>query len=463
MVAVCLTAPACRTTCWEAPKQAAPKEEIENVPTENETVRRMRNIIIPKVAFHAPDTISDAVNFFKQASREFDQPEIPLEERGIDFSLRLPRIGVPPVTRGSDDPLGGIPVMTNAVPVIPALDARSISLRDALDLVCDVTDMKFRILENGCVVVMPKDAVEPDCGLPVRMFSVWPSLVDAVRFEADERRGDSGDDGNTSMPAVDADQNWKLFFSRKGVTWPEDDGASITYLSVIGRLRVENTPENLDLIYEILEEVNVPLCLIDIDVQVVAFRPKDIERLKLAGGVTAESLTALRKRGKARLVSSASVVTKSGQEAVAKAVQEVLYPTELNRAGGTNRNDLATVGGAVVPGGFEMREVGMILQVVPEISSSRGRMINLMLNPVWTELNRWETYQADSAGGGGSAKVPFRQPVFGAVSCQTQVSVMDGETILLGGSSTPDGDWTRYVFLTAKRSDIPQQQEGTAK
>ena len=136
-----------------------------------------------------------------------------------------------------------------------------------------------------------------------------------------------------------------------------------------------------------------------------------------------------------------------------KAVREVIYPTELltecNQADAGSMSKSAA--GALVPGNFEMREVGMILQVVPEVSTEDSSLINLILNPQWVTLDRWETYPAALAAGWAFKTLPFRQPVFGATSWQTQVTVKDGGTVLLGSNTTPDGKWVHVGFLTARR------------
>ena len=136
-----------------------------------------------------------------------------------------------------------------------------------------------------------------------------------------------------------------------------------------------------------------------------------------------------------------------------KSVREVLYPEAL--AGGQKRSK-GTSGdgvGALVPSEFEMREVGMILRVVPEVAAAEYSQINVMLNPQWVTLDRWETYPAGLAAGWAHKTLPFRQPVLGKTNFQTQACVKDGEMVLLGSCSTPDGKWVHVGFLTVKRLD----------
>jgi general secretion pathway protein D len=112
----------------------------------------------------------------------------------------------------------------------------------------------------------------------------------------------------------------------------------------------------------------------------------------------------------------------------------------------------------VEPQNFEMREVGIILQVVPEVSAE-GQMINLMLNPQVVSEPVWKNYgtkvpkttyrQATPAElllnplqltipETGYMELPMEQPFFHVRSVQTQLSVYNGATVVMGGLITED-------------------------
>ncbi|MGI6391411.1 MAG: type II secretion system protein GspD [Kiritimatiellia bacterium] len=110
----------------------------------------------------------------------------------------------------------------------------------------------------------------------------------------------------------------------------------------------------------------------------------------------------------------------------------------------------------VEPQNFEMREVGVILQVVPEVSAE-GQMINLLLNPQVVSEPVWKNYGtkiprpcvsgsgSESPGGViyGVAEsrvhdLPMEQPFFHVRSVQTQLSVYNGATVVMGGLITED-------------------------
>ena len=105
------------------------------ITAEMEIEDKLKSIIIPEFSMKPPATIIDAVDFFKQASIDFANPEIPIERRGVGFVLVLS----PP---SSEDGEGNA---ETGVPVIPEINAKYISLYDAINLVCDLTDLEFVI------------------------------------------------------------------------------------------------------------------------------------------------------------------------------------------------------------------------------------------------------------------------------------------------------------------------------
>jgi len=259
-------------------------------------------------------------------------------------------------------------------------------------------------------------------------------------------------DGHSAQPAC-ANQTfgWKTWLESMGVTWPE--GSSVAHLAAIGKLRVTNLLPNLSLIEEVLKDLNDSSRQISVEVAVASFRLRDVEKLMVGGDVSCERLMALRKKGKANLVSTACVITKTGQEAIAKSVHEVPFPFEKTRTAFVNTNVVTAVEEKTHLNRFTTQEVGMILQVVPT-TWANGESIDLLLNPQWLTLNRREKYPAVLVDRWHSSAEPLRQPVFESMSFQTQVTVRNGETILLGGSSTPDGERVYYGFLTVTLVDV---------
>ena len=256
--------------------------QISGTKTSEQIVQqKLRDIVLPEVSFRPPATIIDAVDFFKQSSREFDKPETPLEQRGVNLVLKLAThtTSAPAAdAAAAADPFAAPAASVNAggVPQISALSARFISLYDALKLVCDVTGMKFRIRGN---IVMIVPANDPDEELVTRSYNVLATLSERVS-SAQSEMGQPQAGGETTFMTtknMDSKQDWKVFFQQMGVVWP--DGSSISYMATIGKLRVTNTSEQLAVFEQVLEDLNVTPRLIEIEARFVEVSQKDLNSL----------------------------------------------------------------------------------------------------------------------------------------------------------------------------------------
>ena len=402
-------------------------EAIQQAAQEDEKVKKkMKNIVIPEVTFRPPATIIDAFRFFKEASVDYDDPELPETQRGVNFALNLSANSGRWIEHGARaDLFAASAIGTNSIPVIPAISARFINLYDALRLVCDVTGMKFRI-SKSVVRIMPES--EPCDSLILRTYPLPITLFERL----------SGDTGGCTTNSYSSDL--RTFFAQMGVNWPMGSSAISHEFASIRFLRVINTPENLKALEQVLEDFSVYPRMVEVDVQIHAFRFEDIEQVRLSGKVSVEALMDLRRKGKTKPVASATVLTKSGVEATVKAVQEVIYPEKI---------DLMGASWALGPENFETREMGMILQVTPEFVQS-GTQIYVGLIPKWVTLDGWKFFPAERAVGWSHKRIPFKQPIFGVTSFETKTVVQAGKTVLLGSSSTPDGKWVHVGFLTVK-------------
>jgi type II secretory pathway component GspD/PulD (secretin) len=279
----------------------------------------------------------------------------------------------------------------------------------------------------------------PPNALSTRYYPVLPNLIE--RTTAVVR-----DMGLAVPQKPDAGEELKKMFAGLGVPWPE--GASIAYLAVIGKLVVINTPENLAIFEQVLAELGVTPRQIQIEAQFVAYDLTNIAKVVAMNGINTASLTALWTNGFGELLMSPVVVTKAGQEAVAKGVTENIYPTRFTLTGLDPTNEMNNF-----PSDFQTREVGIILQVVPEISPD-GQMINLTLNPQIVEDPVWEDYGCTIREGQKDLHMPMKQPFFHVNSVSTSISIYNGQRVLVGGGM-PSRDRKRvvYLFVSAKLVD----------
>jgi type II secretory pathway component GspD/PulD (secretin) len=276
-----------------------------------------------------------------------------------------------------------------------------------------------------------------------RTFDVLPSLIEQAAYAS------MSDGEPNGLPL-------KTCFNILGVEWPE--GSSIKFISVTGKLIVKNTEENLRKCEVILSTWNVLPYQIEIEVKFIEYQPADIEVLVKQGGATQQALINLWQKGKARLIHAPKVVTVSGERGSAKSVKQVIYPTRLAMAStvgsGTNDMNVMTNSNAVVPSGFETREVGVMLKVTPEVNIEG--VINMTISSEVVEEPTWKTYKGTFSGSDGKQQqVEIEEPFFFTQAFSTYVSVKNGETVMpSGGMMNEKNDKMVYCFVTARRLNM---------
>ncbi len=250
--------------------------------------KRMQDMILPTVEFKPPATISDAVDFFRDAARDYDNPEIPIEKRGFGMILRTPKQMFAQTATddgGSDDfsDEGNDTqetAQTQGLPVIPNIAVNNISFYEALKLVCESVGYKFKV-QGSIVTVMEKSMTSDE--MVTRSYPVLASFLDKMGNAASEMREmqAAGAFGGGTKKNDEGEENqerdWKEFFRMMGVDWPE--GSSIFYLKTLGKLRVKNTRDNLVDFEDALNELNVDQRLIEIETRFVEVCQDDLNSL----------------------------------------------------------------------------------------------------------------------------------------------------------------------------------------
>lgn len=162
-----------------------------------------------------------------------------------------------------------------------------------------------------------------------------------------------------------------------------------------------------------------------------------------------------------------SVVTRSGQAAVVKIVDEFIYPTSYeppqlpNSTGGGNNGNIGGGGGGgggqspvtpANPTDFVTRDLGIILEVLPTVSKDK-RSVDISLKPSITNFEGFVNYgspimspQSTSLFGGlgifgfldddeGVVITENRilMPVISDMSTETALTIYDGQTIVMSG------------------------------
>ena len=171
-------------------------------------------------------------------------------------------------------------------------------------------------------------------------------------------------------------------------------------------------------------------------------------------------IRALSQRKGVDLMSAPSVTTKGGQQATVEVIREFIYPTEFDppqiptnvgSATGVAGGGGGGTAGAIpvtptTPTAFEMRPVGVRMEVDPVIGENGSIDLNLL--PEVTEFDGFINYGSpiysvqpltDAFGITiGSTQVELtpntiNQPIFSTRKVKTSVTVWDGQTVALGG------------------------------
>jgi len=155
-------------------------------------------------------------------------------------------------------------------------------------------------------------------------------------------------------------------------------------------------------------------------------------------------IKALSQKQSADTLSAPKVTTISGMQAQVRVVQEFIYPTEFSQPTATAAGGGVNGGGAAavtpsIPSSFKTREVGVLLNVTPEIGADR-RTIQLTLAPEVSQFLGFINYGGPiSIASGNDVITTFndiKEPLFSSENLTTSVIIWDGQTVVLGGLMT---------------------------
>ncbi|MFH1777697.1 MAG: secretin and TonB N-terminal domain-containing protein [Candidatus Omnitrophota bacterium] len=277
----------------------------------------------------------------------------------------------------------------------------------------------------------------------------------------------------------------------QNVSWPE--GSSVFLDQRTSKLIVRNTPTNILLIDQIIEELDINPPQIMIEARFVEVRADDLKKLGVdwntkitatGAGVNttfpfkrgSESkyqptipsdlpdfgfgyglldftefqavLSAIEENTKSNLLSAPKVTTISGQEAIIKVVKEYRYPTRYSiQTYKTGSGDSSITYYVSVPADFKTRDIGIILKVTPNVGAD-GKTINLTLVPEVSEFdieNDMYNY--------GTIEHPYLQPFFTVQNCTASIVVEENQTVVMGGLMKED--ITHTVKKVPLLGDIP--------
>ncbi len=150
-------------------------------------------------------------------------------------------------------------------------------------------------------------------------------------------------------------------------------------------------------------------------------------------------ITAMEQEGTADVLSAPKVTTKSGNEAIIRIVEVHRYPQDWDVETGQKTAPV------IKPQDWEDFDLGVVLKVTPMVNTD-SNTIDLELNPEITKFRGFDEYKVgsnayDVSGNnsetlaivGDNAPLIVKMPFFEMRSIQTQVTIADGHTVLMGG------------------------------
>jgi hypothetical protein len=165
-----------------------------------------------------------------------------------------------------------------------------------------------------------------------------------------------------------------------------------------------------------------------ITLRLVAFPEKQIDALerKHVSGLPDSALIDLWEKGNGTTLTSQTVKTLNGVNAILECVEEIIYPTEMDVEDDPRTEKKE--GGAVIYGGFETRDVGVILNATPTVGQDLNT-INLVLLPEKADLKGANDLQPEVAK-------PMT-PTFHSLNVTTSVVLENQATLVLGQTTDP--------------------------
>ena len=171
-----------------------------------------------------------------------------------------------------------------------------------------------------------------------------------------------------------------------------------------------------------------------------------VNGLGIAGAYDLDlKIRALERKTGSDLMNAPKVTVLSGKRALIKVAQEMRYPesygdieatvSQASSSGSSDSSSSAIAITAGTPQDFVTRNVGVELAVTPNVENDDT--ISLILEPKVTEFDGFVEYGGTSVAVSGETTVTvpsgFYQPIFSVREIETEVTVYDGATVVMGG------------------------------
>ncbi|MFD2160437.1 Amuc_1098 family type IV pilus outer membrane protein [Rubritalea tangerina] len=243
---------------WEI--AVAPRVQWNDGPTGNENIevtgalyirRKLQNITLPVVDF-SDVTVDQAIDILRQRARELDTLELDPQKKGVNFVVRTPTVvGAAADDDGASEFGGGAKPGSKT---ISSLQLRNVPLEVAVQQICDVTGLRYKV-EDYAVVLLPATDFD-DAELYTRTFNVPPDFITLISGSgggggaaSDDPFADEPEGGSALGPTPPV----KELLENSGVAFP--DGATASFSRARSVLTVRNTANNLDIVEKLVNDI----------------------------------------------------------------------------------------------------------------------------------------------------------------------------------------------------------------
>ena len=241
--------------------------------------RKLQSIVVDKVNFDKLD-ISTVIQFLTQKSKELDP-----DKQGINFVLRLNSDVVQPPAGGTEAP-SALPTFSAPAPAatpggaapaeVPqihrevSITLENVPLINILDYIVQQTNLQYSV-EDYAVYLRP--SVDEGETLTVRTFLAPPTL-----FKGSSLRVTAAATGSNNPTTIEnVTSNVQQELANRGIRFPA--GATATFLPGSSKLVVRNTPEQLDLIANLIEQLSKEQPQVEIEAKIAEFTQDAIKGL----------------------------------------------------------------------------------------------------------------------------------------------------------------------------------------
>jgi general secretion pathway protein D len=262
------------------PSSAAP---VTNPSNRAEITAKLQSIVVDKIDFQKLD-VATVVQFLTQKSKELDPAHI-----GINFVLNLntetppadatgangaaPTAATPSgATTGAADNSAAAPAASTTGPIHRqvSIQLENVPLSDVLGYIIQQTNLQYSV-DDYAVYLRP--SIDEGQTLTVRTFLAPPNFF--TNSGGLSISTSTSADQPTTVTDVSTDVQQEL--SNRGIRFPP--GATATFLKGSSKLVVRNTPEQLDLIANLIEQLSKETPQVQIEAKLAEFTEDALKSL----------------------------------------------------------------------------------------------------------------------------------------------------------------------------------------